>query len=372
METLTDDLAHTIKRFHERTYMKKHACDVSVRRITVVHILYNSYPTDFIGTDSPSDFLCWPLLANTLSMKYIEDKDVKLTHIILNIDKRYGVITHELTCAIEKHIASIQLLYPMVDFHYKNFNSMFFSPAALINQIKLLSTTLPSDLMYNVVYFGNYSDLQTNPFQLTKHHPRIFAPPYDNNINYKHMFADIMVTAEMGVCDVKWKTGNEWRFYELKEYRIPALLELIQPQNRKCYCPVTKNALQIYDLFELPLTRASARTSPRNIVLIKTYLQMIFIDSNLAVYIDSLIDEIIGLCMTDVLRIYILQVGGTSGFECFEKPISVIAVLLLHAVKQYMMLPPGRAEIYTPVIGAIASRNEDDLIRTCTNMVDQL
>ena len=372
METLTTELEQTIRRFHERTYMKKHAHDASVRRITVVHILYNSYPIDFIGTGSPSDFICWPLLANTLSMKYIEDKEVKLTHIILNIDKRYGVITHELTCAIEKHIASIQLLYPMVNFHYKNLNSMFISPATLINQIKLLSTTLPSDLMYNVVYFGNYSDLQTNPFQLTKHHPRIFAPPYDNNINYKHMFADIMVTAEMGICDMKWKTDDEWCFYELKEYRIPALLELIKLQNRKCYCPVTKNALQIYDLFELPLTRASPGILPRNIVLIKTYLQMIFIDSKLAVYIDLLVDEITGLCMTDILRMYILQLGGTTGSECFEKPISIIAVLLMCAVKQYMMLPHGRSEIYSHVIKAIASRNEADIIQTCTDMVEQL
>lgn len=372
MEPLTSELAQTIRRFYERTYMEKQSLGATVRKITVVHILYNSYPSDYMGTNLPDDFLCWPLIANNLSMKYQEDKNVKLTNIILNIDKRYGRISHELTLATEKHLASLQIAYPMVNFHYKTFNTMFFSPSSLVNQIKLLSTTLPSDLMYNVVYFGNHSELQCNPFQLIKHHPRIFAPPYDGNINHQHMQADIMVVTEMGVTDMKWKTNDTWHFYELKEYRIPAFLEMIQLQNRKCYCPVTKNLIHIYELFELPLTRASTGITPRNITLIKTYLHIIFIDSKLINYIDSLVDEITSLCMTDILRIYILQLGGTSGSECFDKPISIIAVLLLHAVKMYMMLPPGRAEIYNPVITAIANRNTEELIQKCTNIVEIL
>ncbi len=372
MEPLTSELEKTIRRFYERTYMEKKALGSTVRKITVVHILYNSYPIDYIGTESMSDFLCWPVVANNLSMKYQEDKNVKLTHIILNIDKRYGKISHELMQATEKHLATMQIYYPMVDFHYKTFDTMFFSPSSLINQIKLLSTILPSDLMYNVVYFGNHSELQCNPFQLIKHHPRIFAPPYDGNINHQHMHADINVSIEMGITDMKWKTNDTWHFYELKEYRIPAFLEMIQLQNRKCYCPVTKNPIHIYELFDLPLTRASTGITPRNIALIKTYIHIMFIDSKLINYIDSLIDEITSLCMTDILRLYILQLGGTSGSECFENPISIIAVLLLHAIKMYMMLPPGRAEIYKPVITAIANHNKDELIQTCTDIVEKL
>lgn len=373
MNPLTSELAQTIKGFLERSVSTKKSHDTAAQKITVVHILYNSYPIGFIRTNMPSEFICWPTLADKLSMKYIEDKDVKLTHIIFNIDMRFKTMSHELTIAIEKHLASMYTMYPMVDFHCKTISDRFLSPATIINQIKLLSTLLPTNLIYNFVYFGNSTDLQYNPFQLLQHHPRIFAPPYENNnINANHMFAEIKITNEFGTQDIKWKTGEDWKFYELKEYRIPALLEFVQIHHRNCYCPVTKNPIHIYDLFELPLTHASSGISPKSVAIIKTYLHLMFIDNKLQTYMDALIDEITSLCLTDILRLYILQLGGVSGSECFENPVSIIAVLLLHAVKQYMMLPPGRAEIYTPIIKAITSRNIDDLTQECAKLVENL
>lgn len=372
MEPLTVELEQTIKGFLERTILTKKSSDGVTQRITVVHILYNSYPIDFVRTKNPPNFLCWPLLADKLSMKYIQDKNVKLTHIIFNIDKRYKIMSHELTLVIEKHLASMYTLYPMVDFHCKTLSGMFFNPATVINQVKLLSTKLPSNLMYNFVYFGNSTDLQYNPFQLLAHYPRIFAPPYENNLNNTHMFADIKVTNEFDMTDFKWKTDDGWKFYELKEYRIPALLEFILIHANKCYSPVTTKPINIYELFDLPLTRASSGISPKSVSLIKTYLHIMLIDSKLQNYVDALIDEITSLCLTDILRIYILQLGGASGSECFGNPLYTIAVLLLYAVKQYMMLPNGRAQIYTPIIKAITANTTEDLIQECTKLVNNL
>jgi len=371
MEPLTDNIGKTIKYILEKSHGKnEHA--KGIQQITVVHILYNSFPVKFAETAAPEDFVCWPMLADKLSMSYMEDKTVKLKHIIFNIDKRFRTASPQINAAIEKHLASMYVMYPRVDFHYNTLSGMFFNPATIINQVKLLTASLPSNLLFNFVYYGNTVDLLYNPFQLLMHNPRIFAPPYENSINAKHMLVDVKVTAEFGVAELKWKPGDDWRFYELKEFRIPALFELIQLHDRKCYCPVTKNPLNIYEMFELPLTRPSSGIPAKSIAVIKTYMNMMFIGNKLQSYIDTLIDEITSLCLSDILRIYILQLGGSSGSECFQMPICVVAVALLHAIKQYLMLPPGRAQIYVNVIKAIVSQNTYELTQACTEIVESL
>ena len=349
------------------------------RNITIIHVLYKSAPVGYTEDSMPSELICWPMLVDKLSQKYCSDQTVNLTHIIFNIDNKFGNENDALLTALDKKIISMHMAYPKTGFYHKFITELFTNPSRIIGQLKLLTSELPDDIAINLVYFGNYADLNCNPFQLTRHNPRMFAPPYDGNVNHQHMHADIGFNA--GYSSIKWLPDKDLHSYELKNYKIPALLELIQLYNRKIMCPITKQMLSIHKMIDIPLTHASSTMTVQKIDLIKVYLHIIFTNSKLLIYMDDLVDEIASSCMIDILQTYIMHLGGVSGADSFQHPITNMTVMLMESIAEYRGYQPGSAgsnstteihSLFKPVTTAISQGKLDELIDVCQVLVQEI
>jgi hypothetical protein len=373
MDNLTLQLMEICKRIYTTTLLQRQKeSKKQNRNITIIHVLYKSAPIGYTKDSMPSELICWPMLVDKLSQKYCSDQTVNLTHIIFNIDNKFGNENDELSIAMEKKIISMSVAYPKTGFYHKFITELFVNPSRIISQLKLLTSELPDDIAVNFVYFGNYADLNCNPFQLTRHNPRMYAPPYDGNVNHQHMHADIGFIA--GYSSIKWLPDKDLHSYELMNYKIPALLELIQLYNQKIMCPITKQMLSIHELIDIPLTHASSTMSAQQIDKIKCYLHIIFTNSKLLIYMDDLVDEIAKLCIIDILQTFIIHLDGVSGADSFQHPIASMAVTLMESIAEYNGYPLGSAVshsasethiLFKPVIAAISIGRLDELIDAC-------
>ena len=382
MDNLTLKLLGIIRRIYTTTHTRQeHESNQQkkIKNITIVHILYKSAPVGYTEDSMPSELICWPMLADKLTLKYCSNQAVNLTHIIFNIDSKFGNENDTLLTALDKKIISMHMTYPKIGFHHKLFTEMFTNPSRIIGQLKLLTSELPDDIAINLVYFGNYADLNCNPFQLTRHNPRMFAPPYDGNVNHQHMHAEISFNAAYS--SIRWLPDKDLYSYELRNYKIPALLELIQLHNRKITCPVTNQIMNIHDMIDIPLTHASSTMTVQKIDLIKVYLHIIFTDSKLLIYMDDLVDEIAGSCMIDILQTYIMHLGGVSGADSFQHPITIMTVMLLESIADYRGYPPDSTgsnstteihSLFKPVTTAISQGKLDELIDVCQVLVQEI
>jgi hypothetical protein len=386
MDNLTLKLLGIIRRIYTTTHLQQeHESKPHKKNITIVHILYKSAPLGYTEDSMPSELICWPMLADKLTLKYCSDKTVNLNHIIFNIDSKFGHENDILLTALDKKIISMHMAYPKIGFHHKLSTEMFTTPSRIISQLKLLTSELPDDIAINLVYFGNYADLNCNPFQLTRHNPRIFAPPYDGNVNHQHMHAEISFNAVYS--SIRWLPDTDLYSYELRDYKIPALLELIQLHNRKITCPVTNQIMNIHDMIDIPLTHASSTMTVQKIDLIKVYLHIIFTDSKLLIYMDDLVDEIASSCMIDILQTYIIHLGGVSGADSFQHPITIMTVMLLESIAEYRGYPHGSTDstgstgstgsnsthsLFNPVTTAISQGKIDELIDVCQVLVQEV
>jgi hypothetical protein len=343
-----------------------------IQKIIVVHILYNSYPSGFTKDSIPLELICWPGLADKLIQKYGNDPAIRLEQIILNIDPRFGIKNNDdLQNAIETKICSLQTENKNTGIYHKIIPEKYTSETQIIDQLKLVCSNLPDDILYNFIYFGNTNDLNYNPFTLTKYNPQLFAPPYINNSYSMHMLADVCFSSEY--TSLKWQPDKEFTSYELQNYKIPALLELIKLYNRKIICPVTGNPLNIHDMIDIPLTHASLTISTKQINLCKGYLKVIFYDTRFIPYIDDLMDELFGKCVIDSLQTYNVILDGNLGSASFQHTVPNIVIMLLENIITYKNIAPKIAKVvFKPVISMISSGNFDKLISACQDLVDNL